>query len=72
MEDRLLEITDVQWNKGSRRKRNEDSLRELWDNRQCTSISITGVLEVEEGEKGPEKISEEAKAGNIPNVGGSK
>ena len=53
-------------------KRNEASLRQLWDNRQCTNISITGVLEVEEGEKGPEKISEEAKAGNIPNVGGSK
>ena len=72
MEDRLLEITDVQWNKGSRRKRNEDSLRELWDNMQCTNISITEELEVEEREKGPEKISEEAKAGKVPNMGGSK
>ena len=37
-------------------KRNEDSLRETWDNFKCTNICITGVPEGEEREKGPEKI----------------
>ena len=37
-------------------KRNEDSLRELWDNIKNTSICIKGVPEGEEREKGPEKI----------------
>ena len=36
-------------------KRNQDSLRDLWDNIKLTNIHITGVPE-EEREKGPEKI----------------
>ena len=36
-------------------KRNEDSLRDLWDNIKLTNIHIIAVLE-EETEKGPEKI----------------
>jgi len=38
--------------------RNEDSLRDLWDNIKHTNICITGVPEGEEREKGPEKIFE--------------
>ena len=41
-------------------KRNEDSLRYLWDN-----IHIIGVPE-EEREKGPEKIFEEIIVENFP------
>ena len=41
-------------------KRNEDSLRDIWDNITCTNICIIGVPG-EEREKGPEKISEEIK-----------
>ena len=37
-------------------KRNEDSLRDLWDNIKYTNIHITVVPEQEEREKGPEKI----------------
>ena len=38
-------------------KRNEDSLRDLWDNMRCTNIWIIGIPEEEEEEeKGPEKI----------------
>ena len=43
-------------------KRNEDSLRDLWDNIKCTNIHIRGVPEGEEREKGSEKIFEEIKS----------
>ena len=48
-------------------KRNEDSLRDLWDNIKHTNILVIGVPEGEEREKGPEKIVEEIIAENIPN-----
>ena len=50
-------------------KRNEDSLRDLWDNIKCTSNGITGVPEVEEKKKGTEKIFEETIVENFPNMG---
>ena len=50
-------------------KRNEDSLRDLWDNIKCNNISIIEVPEGEEREKGPEKISEEIILENFPNMG---
>ena len=40
-------------------KRNENSLRVLWDNTKCANIHIIGAPEREEREKGPEKIYEE-------------
>ena len=49
-------------------KRNEGSLRELWNNIKCTNIHIIGVPEGEGREKGPEKISEEITAKNFPNT----
>ena len=48
--------------------RNEESLRELWDNVICTSIHIIGVPEGEEREKGTEKIFEEIIAENLTNM----
>ena len=68
LEDRLVEITTAEQNK---EKRNEDSLRDLWDNVKHTNIHIIGVPEGEEREKGPEKICEEIRAGNFPNKGNS-
>ena len=59
LEERMVEITTVEQNKEKRMKRNEDSLRDLWDNIKCTNIQIIGVPEGEEREKGPEKIFEE-------------
>ena len=50
-------------------KRNEDSLRDLWDNIKCTNIHIIGIPEGEETEKGPEKIYEEMTVENITNMG---
>ena len=50
-------------------KRNEDSLRDLWDNIKCNNIRIIGVPEGEEREKGPEKIFEEIIVENFLNMG---
>ena len=50
-------------------KRNEDSLRDLWDKIKCYNIHIKGVSEGEEREKGPEKIFEEIIVKNFPNMG---
>ena len=52
-----------------RMKRNEDSLRDLWDNIKRNNIRIIGVPEGEEGEKGPEEIFEEIIVENVPNMG---
>ena len=49
-------------------KRNEDSLRDIWDNTKCNNILIIGVTEGEEREKGHEKIFEEILAENFPNM----
>ena len=38
LEDRMLEITAEEQNKGKRMKRIEDSLRDLWDNIKHTTI----------------------------------
>ena len=50
-------------------KRNEDSLRDLWDNIKHNNIRIIGVPEGEEREKGPEKIFEEIIFETFPNMG---
>ena len=56
LENKMVEFTATEQNKEKRMKRNEDSLRDLWDNIECTNIRIIGVLEGEEREKGHEKI----------------
>ena len=50
-------------------KRNEDSLRDFWDNIKHNNIHIIGVPEGEEREKGPEKVFEEIIIENFPNMG---
>ena len=37
LEDKMVEITSEEQNKVKRMKRNEDSLRDLWDNIKCTN-----------------------------------
>ena len=39
----MVEITAKEQKKEKRMKRNEDSVRDLWDNIKCTNIQITGV-----------------------------
>ena len=50
-------------------KRNEDSLRDLWNNIKRNNIRIIGVPEGKESEKGPEKIFEEIIVKKFPNMG---
>ena len=69
LEDRRVEFTAVEQNKEKRMKRNEDSLRDLWDNIKGNNIRIIGVPEGEEREKEPEKIFEEIRVENFPNMG---
>ena len=69
LEDRMVEITAVEKNKEKRMKRNEDSLRDLWDNIKHTNIHIIRVPDGEERQKGPEKTFEEIMAENFPNMG---
>ena len=69
LEDRMVEITATEQNKEKRMKRNEDSLRDFWDNIKCSTIRIIGVPEEGEREKGPEKIFEEITVENFPNIG---
>ena len=65
----MVEFTAAEQNKQKRMKRNEDSLRDLWDNIKCNNVRIIGVPEGEEREKGPEKISEEIIVENFLNMG---
>ena len=55
----MVEFTDVQQTKENRVKRNEDSLRDPWNNIKRNNIRIIGVPGGEEREKAPEKIFEE-------------
>ena len=67
LEDRMVEITAVEQNTEKRMKRNEDSLRDLWDNIKDTNSWIIGVPE--EKEKESEKIFKEITVENFPNMG---
>ena len=69
LEDRMVEFTAVEQTKEKRMKRNEDSLRDIWDNIKRKNIRIIGVREGEEREKGSEKIFEEIIVENFPNMG---
>ena len=65
----MVEFTAAEKTKEKRMKRNEDSLRDLWDNIKCINFHMIGVPEGEEREKGPETIFEEIIVENFPNVG---
>ena len=51
LEDRMVEFTAAEQNKEKRMKRNEDSLKDFWDNIKHNNIHIIGVPEGEEREK---------------------
>ena len=69
LEDRMMEFTAMEQNKEKRMKRNEDSLRDLWDKIKRNNSRIIGVPEGEQREKGPKKIFEEIIVENFPNMG---
>ena len=69
LKDRMEEFIAAEQKKEKTMKRNEDSLREFWDNIKRNNILIIGVPEGEDREKGPEKIFEEIIVKNFPNMG---
>ena len=58
VEDRMVEISESERKKEKWIKRNEDNLRDLWDNVKCPNIRIIGVPEEEDKKKDHEKILE--------------
>ena len=66
VEDRMVEINEADWEKEKRIKRNEDILRDLWDNVKCLNIQIIGVLEEEDKKKDHKKILEEITVEKLP------
>ena len=50
-------------------KRNKESLRDLWNNTNCTKNWIIGVSEEEDQKKVYEKTFEEIIVKNCPNMG---
>ena len=69
VEDRMVKINESEMKKETRIKRNEDNLRDLWDNIKCPNIRIIGVPEEEGKKKGHEKILEEIIVENFPKMG---
>ena len=69
VEDRMVEINETERKKEKRIKRNEDNLRDLWDNFKCPNIRIIGVPEEEDKKKDHEKILEEIIVENFPKIG---
>ena len=68
LKDRTVEINAKEKNKHKKMKRNEDSLRDLWDNIKHTNFWIIGVQEEEGKRKGYEKIFEDIIVQNVPSV----
>ena len=64
----VLEINETERKKEKRIKRNEDKLRDLWDNVKHPNIQIIGVPE-EDKKKDHEKILEEIIVENFPKMG---
>ena len=68
VEDRMVEINEAE-RKKRRIKRNEDNLRDLWDNVKCPNLQIIGVPEEEDKKKEHEKILEEIIVENLLKMG---
>ena len=63
----MVEINEAE-RKKKKIKRNEDNLRDLWDNVKCPNIRIIGVPEEEDKKKDHEKILEEIIVENFPKM----
>ena len=68
VEDRMVEINEAERKNEKRIKREEDNLRDLWENVKCHNIQIIGVPEEEEEKEGHEKILEEIIVEKFPKM----
>ena len=59
LEDRIMEITQSGQQTENQRKKHESNIRDLWDNIKWANLSIIGIPEGEEKEKGIENIFED-------------
>ena len=69
IENRTVEINESERKKEKLIKRNEDNLRDLWDNVECPNIRFIGVPEEDNKKKDHEKILEEIIVENFPKMG---
>ena len=69
VEDRMVEINEAERKTEKRIKRNEDNLRDPWDNVTWPNIQIIGVPEEEDKKKVHEKLLEEVIVENFPKMG---
>ena len=69
LKDRTVEITATKQNTEKKNEKNEDRLRDLWDNIKCTNMGVLRVPEEGKREKVSEKIFEEIIAENFLNMG---
>ena len=65
----MVEINEAESKKEKRIKRNEDNLREFWDNVKRPNIQIIGLPEEEDKKKVHEKILEEIIVENFSKIG---
>ena len=65
----MVEINEAERKKEKIIKRNEDNLRDLWENVKCPNIQIIGVPEEEDKKKGQEKILKEIIVEKFPKMG---
>ena len=65
----MVKINEAGRKKEKRIERNEDNLRDLWDNVKCPNIQIIRVPKEEDKKKGGEKILEEIIVENFPKMG---
>ena len=65
----MVGINEAERKKEKRIKRNEDNLRDLWDNVKRPKIQIIGVPEEENKKKDHKKILEEIIVENFPKMG---
>ena len=68
IEDRIVEINKAERKKEKRIKRNQDNLRDIWDNVKHPNIRIIGIPE-EDKKKDHEKILEEIIVEKFPKRG---
>ena len=57
-----------EWNEKTTIQKNEERLRNLWDNFKCSNIQIIGVPEGEKEEQEIENLSEQVMKENFPNL----
>ena len=64
----MVKINEAESKKEKVIKRNENNLRDLWENTKCPNVQIIGVPEEEDKNKGHEKTLEEIVVEKFPKM----